>query len=150
MRFIPVLLVIAIACSCGWADDPPLVRDAKKELQSMQGAWRLIESESKFYNTAVIARYLPNFEKELLSLNIEGNTLKLHLRRDTLVVANDLAIGIASVENQRDNLICFTFDDGRAMLGRYKIIGDNLEIRIPETCACIRSGTIARFARVKQ
>ena len=150
MRVIPLLLVFVIAGSLGWAADPPLGRDAKKELQSMQGSWRLIESESSFATDGVIKRYLPDYKKELQSLNMEGNKLTLHMRRDPLVVANDLQI-----ENVRDHvkgnrLICFTFGDGRAMLGSYKVVGDKVEIRVPETCICTRTGIIASFARVKK
>lgn len=151
MRVFPIVIVLVIAGLLGWADDPLPDRNAKEELQSMQGTWHLLENESAFATDTVIESYLPNYRKELKSLKIEGNKLTLHMLSDPLVVANDLKIGgVGDNVIKGNNLILFTFGDGRGMLGSYKVVGDRFEIRIPETCECSRTGIIATFGRSKQ
>jgi len=148
-RFFLVFLVAGIT-SVSFAADEEGKFERRKDVRSMQGKWQLVEKESSFATDDVIMEYLPQYKDDIKVIGIEGNRLLVGSKRQPLVMATDLRLQGTEVRVKEGNhLICFTLEDGSAMLGSYRLEGDKLEIRVPETCECTRTGIIATFARIK-
>jgi hypothetical protein len=142
-----VTLMVAAGGAWAFADgDAPL--DARKELQSMQGKWR--ERGSIFAETKVLRQYLPDYEEALKSVRIEGNRFRVGTKGQSFALANDLSMTQLKPPNvYKHQLILFTLDDGRAMLGSYRLEADELTIMIPPT-GCNRTCSTIRLERVKE
>ncbi|OAI53367.1 hypothetical protein AYO44_16005 [Planctomycetaceae bacterium SCGC AG-212-F19] len=143
-------LVLTLAIAAGGAlvfADADAPRDARKELQLMQGQWR--ERGSLFADTRVLKQYLPDFQEALKSVRIEGNRFQVGVKGQSFVMANDLSMTQLKPPNlDKHQLILFTLDDGRAMLGSYRLEGDGMTMLIPPH-ACSRTCSTIRLERVK-
>jgi hypothetical protein len=143
-----LVLMLAVVASAPLAANDPAKRERGNDLQSMQGKWQLVERESFFATDGPIKEYLPEYKRELEVVRIERNQLLVNSKRQPMAIANDLRLPDVRVKSG-NHLICFTFEDGRAMLGSYRLQGNKLEIRVPETCECTRTGIIATFERIE-
>jgi hypothetical protein len=144
-----LVVTLAVAAGGAWAlADGDAPRDARKELQSMQGKWR--ERRSLFADTTVLRQHLPDYEEALKSVRIEGNRFRVGTKGASFAMANDLPeTQLKAQPLVHHQLILFTLDDGRAMLGSYRLEGDQLTIMIPPH-ACSRTCSTIRLERVKE
>jgi hypothetical protein len=89
MRQLVLTLAVAAGGALAFADaDTP--RDARKELQLMQGQWR--ERGSLFASDTVLKQYLPDYREDLKSVRIERNRFRVGAKGQSFAVANDLSI----------------------------------------------------------
>src|SRR5262249_7019689 len=91
LTMLRLILTLAVAVGGVWAlADADAPRDARKELQGIQGKWR--ERGSIFTDTRVLRRYLPDYEEALKSVRIEGTRFRVGTKGQSFVMANDLSM----------------------------------------------------------
>lgn len=150
MRGVILLLTGMLFVAAVQAEEPVPPRDPAKELQTLQGRWKL-------HNSILVAdrhlkTHLPDAGVRLATVRIDGN--QMHLAgspTQTLIFAHNLSdeAGTAATGIDGHRRIFFTFSDGRGLMGSFQVKDDKLEIRIPPHC-CSRSGVVLSFQRVKE
>lgn len=155
-----VLAVAFILVGPLGADEPARKADqAKQDLETLQGTWRLDEKETLFFHTLwVDMGRFPHFDEFVRSKAIEIKKDKLRygekLQREITIVLGTEA---------GKKTISFKSGDKAPVVGIYelekgacrvcavdpKLGGGKEEVRLPEKCGRTRLGWFAQFERAK-
>ena len=151
MRPISALSLAACLAAGVLAVDPEPKGGPAMDLKAMRGDWRLDDKNSIFVAAPKdVADEWPEPEKLLASVRIDGNRLYLGSAKEPVALATDVRLGGVEASAEGFRLLCLTFPDGRAVLGSYEAGADGLEVRVPHTCVCGRTGMIAKFVRAEK
>ena len=140
--------------------DAPAKPDPKATATAMDGDWVLLPHKATLGTDAKMVSWVDaagfdNFKplgvKELADLSyLRFEKGKARLLSDLDAKEARLAIRVESPTGLNEAGFCrVVFEaDGKTLAGICKVQGDKLELRVPETCKCAKSGQIAVYQRV--
>ena len=142
------------------AADAPATPDPKATAAAMDGDWVLLPHKATLARDAKMVTWVDaagfdNFKPLGVTKLADLSFLRFEKGKARLLSDLDekdarLAVRVESPTGIHEAGFCrVVFEaDGKKLTGICKVQGDKLELRVPETCVCAKSGQIAVYQRV--